>query len=97
MAPAQTELQDAINTIKFQKGICPIYQNVNALQTIDPIKIKENLIKQLTSPVLWMQIMESMVKDSLTQVIEVGPGKVLQGLFKKIDRTIETSSADLKF
>jgi [acyl-carrier-protein] S-malonyltransferase len=85
MKPAKEELEIAINETTFNKGLYPIYQNVNASAVTSPDKIKENLIKQLTAPVKWTQIMENMVKDGITEVVEVGPGKVLQGLFKKID------------
>ena len=95
MKPAKEELEVAINETTFNKGLYPIYQNVNASAVTSPDKIKENLIKQLTAPVKWTQIMENMVKDGITEVVEVGPGKVLQGLFKKIDRKITTSSASL--
>ena len=95
MKPAKEELEIAINEMTFKKGLYPIYQNVNASAVTSPDKIKENLIKQLTAPVKWTQIMENMVKDGITEVVEVGPGKVLQGLFKKIDRKITTSSASL--
>ena len=76
--------------------MCPVYQNVNAQATINLEKIKENLIKQLTGPVMWTQTMQNMIKNGLTEVVEVGPGKVLQGLFKKVDRNISTSSAGLE-
>ena len=95
MKPAKEELEIAINETTFNKGLYPIYQNVNASAVTSPDKIKENLIKQLTAPVKWTQIMENMLKDGITEVVEVGPGKVLQGLFKKIDRKITTSSASL--
>ena len=95
MKPAKEELEIAINETTFNKGLYPIYQNVNASAVKSPDKIKENLIKQLTAPVKWTQIMENMAKDGITEVVEVGPGKVLQGLFKKIDRKITTSSASL--
>ena len=95
MKPAKEELEIAINETTFKKGLYPIYQNVNASAITSPKKIKENLIKQLTAPVKWTQIMENMLKDGVTEVVEVGPGKVLQGLFKKVDRSIYTSSASL--
>ena len=95
MKPAKEELEIAINETTFKKGLYPIYQNVNASAVSSPDKIKENLIKQLTAPVKWTQIMENMLKDGVTEVVEVGPGKVLQGLFKKVDRSIKTSSASL--
>ena len=95
MEPARVELEQAIDSTKISKGICPIYQNVNASQITDIEKIKENLKMQLTSSVLWTQTMEKMISDGVGSVVEVGPGKVLQGLFKKIDRTIVTESATL--
>ena len=95
MEPAKSELENAINSTKFNKPICPIFQNVCAQAVVDPKEIKQNLIEQLTSPVKWTQTMINIVKEKDVEVIEVGPGKVLQGLFKKIDRSINTSSATL--
>ncbi len=95
MESAREELKDAIDNTVFKKGICPIYQNVTANATEDLQIIKENLKKQLTASVLWTQTMQQMVNDGLKCVTEVGPGKVLQGLFKKIDRKIYTESAAL--
>jgi [acyl-carrier-protein] S-malonyltransferase len=95
MQPASAELKAAIDTTSINAPICPIYQNVTAKGVTNPAEIKENLIAQLTAPVRWTQTMEQMIADGATSVIEVGPGKVLQGLFKKIDRTFETSSAEL--
>ena len=95
MKPAKSELENAINSTEFNKPICPIFQNVCAQAVVDPKEIKQNLIEQLTSPVKWTQTMLNIVKDKDLEVIEVGPGKVLQGLFKKIDRSINTSSATL--
>ena len=95
MEPAKSELENAINGTEFHKPICPIFQNVCALAVVDPKEIKQNLIEQLTSPVKWTQTMLNIVKEKDVEVIEVGPGKVLQGLFKKIDRSINTSSATL--
>ena len=95
MEPARSELEKAINETTFSKGICPIYQNTTAIQITNPNEIKENLKKQLTNSVLWTQTMEQMITDGLKTVTEVGPGKVLQGLFKKVDRNIETQSATL--
>lgn len=95
MEPARAELEKAINDTDFSAGICPIYQNVTAKATTNPNKIKENLKKQLTYPVLWTQTMQQMILDGLTKVTEVGPGKVLQGLFKKIDKELPTESANL--
>jgi len=93
MEPARIELANAIEATPFKNGNCPIYQNVTAKAESDPDKIKSNLIKQLTASVKWTQTMEQMQSDGLSKVIEVGPGKVLQGLFKKVDRSIPTSSA----
>ena len=95
MKPAKNELENAINSTEFNKPICPIFQNVCAMAVVDPKEIKQNLIEQLTSPVKWTQTMLNIVKEKDVEVIEVGPGKVLQGLFKKIDRSINTSSAAL--
>ena len=95
MESARLELKTIIDNTNFKQGICPIYQNVNALPEEEPQIIKENIIKQLTAPVLWTQTMELMIKNNVTNIIEVGPGKVLQGLFKKIDRSVVTESANL--
>ena len=95
MSSAREELDQAINSTKFLQGICPIYQNVIAKAITNPDEIKENLIKQLTAPVLWTQTMRKMIEEGLTSVTEVGPGRVLQGLFKKVDRQISTESAIL--
>ena len=95
MEPARAELEKAISKTKFNNPICPVYQNVNAEATIDPEKIQQNLIAQLTAPVRWTQTMKNMLQTGDIEIIEVGPGKVLQGLFKKVDRTISTSSATL--
>ena len=94
MEPARAELAEAIATTEFQVPICPVYQNVNARPTTDPQEIKTLLIQQLTAPVRWTQTMENMLADGCTEVIEVGPGKVLQGLFKKVNRELATSSAE---
>lgn len=93
MESARIELADAINSTSFKNGICPIYQNVDAAAVTDPEKIKQNLISQLTSPVRWAQIMQNQISDGALTFIEVGPGTVLQGLVKKIDRTLEARSA----
>ncbi|MFQ3336835.1 MAG: [acyl-carrier-protein] S-malonyltransferase [Flavobacteriales bacterium] len=95
MAPAKDELQAGIEKAIFNKPDCPIYQNVTAVAETDPEKIKENLINQLTGAVKWTQTMNSMIADSAAEVIEVGPGKVLQGLFKKVDRQFATSSLEV--
>ena len=95
MEPAQIELAAAIKSTPFKEGDCPIYQNVTAKAETNPEEIKSNLIKQLTASVKWTQTMQQMQEDGLTSVIEVGPGKVLQGLFKKMDRALETESAQI--
>jgi len=95
MEPARAELEQAIDETNFNKGICPIYQNVTATPMTDSKEIKENLKNQLTASVLWTQTMHQMIADGLTSVTEVGPGKVLQALFKKVDRQLETKSAIL--
>jgi len=94
MEPARAELESAIDSTEFNPGICPVYQNVTASATSNSDEIKENLKKQLTASVMWTQTMQAMHADGLTSVTEVGPGKVLQGLFKKIDRKIHTESAN---
>ena len=94
MESARIELENAIESTKFLDGICPIYQNVAASEVTDISSIKENLKLQLTSSVLWTQTMERMISDGLKSVIEVGPGKVLQGLFRKVNRDLESSSAN---
>lgn len=93
MEPAGQELAEAINATKFNKGICPIYQNVTGQSVTDSEIIKKNLIAQLTSPVRWTQISRNMIADGATEFIEVGPGNVLQGLVKKVKRDVSTSSA----
>jgi [acyl-carrier-protein] S-malonyltransferase len=96
MEPARAELELAIDETNFSEGVCSIYQNVTATAITNPEEIKANLKKQLTSSVLWTQTMQQMIIDGLTSVTEVGPGKVLQGLFKKVDRQILTESAIYK-
>lgn len=91
MQPAHDELAKAINEANFHTPVCPVYQNVDALPHTDPTEIKNNLIAQLTAPVKWTQIIQNMVKDGLTEVVELGPGAVLQGLVKKIDSSVATS------
>ena len=93
MESAREELAKAIEATEFSTPICPIYQNVKATAVSDPSEIKKNLIEQLTAPVKWTQTMQQMIADGATSVVEVGPGKVLQGLFKKVDRAFTTSSA----
>ena len=91
MQPAQDELAKAINDAEFKEPICPVYQNVDGNPHTKPEVIKENLIRQLTSPVRWTQDVENMIKDGATEFIELGPGKVLQGLVKKINPEVEVS------
>ncbi|MDA3942020.1 MAG: ACP S-malonyltransferase [Bacteroidetes bacterium] len=93
MEPARLELAEAIASTRFSRGICPIYQNVTGQSVTDPEIIKTNLIAQLTAPVRWTHIMNNMIANGAKTVIEVGPGMVLQGLFKKADRNIVTMSA----
>ena len=95
MEPAREELASAIESTLFNTPICPVYQNVTANGVINPIEIQKNLVLQLTAPVKWTQTMNQMIADGATEVIEVGPGKVLQGLFKKVDRSFPCSSAEL--
>jgi [acyl-carrier-protein] S-malonyltransferase len=95
MEPAAVELAEAINSTKFLRGTCPIYQNVTGQSVVDPEIIKKNLIAQLTSPVRWTRTMQNMLADGAKKIIEVGPGNVLQGLFKKVDRKIVTESASI--
>lgn len=95
MEPAREELAAAIEATEFSTPICPVYQNVTASAISDPTEIKQNLMAQLTAPVRWTQTMNQMIADGATEVIEVGPGKVLQGLFKKVDRAFPCSSAEI--
>lgn len=91
MEPARVELEEAINGTNFNQPICPVYQNVTAMPSTDITVIKENLIKQLTAPVRWTQTVQNMVQGGATLFIESGPGKVLQGLVKKIHREAEVA------
>jgi [acyl-carrier-protein] S-malonyltransferase len=92
MEPAREELAAAIESTTFRKPICPVYQNVNGLPSVEVEEIKRNLIAQLTAPVRWSQSVNKMVNDGATTFIECGPGKVLQGLVKKIAPSVETLS-----
>ena len=92
MEDAKQELEDAIKNTVFNKPICPVYQNVSAEAVSDETKIKENLISQLTSPVKWTQSVEKIIQDGGNNFIEIGPGKVLQGLVRKINSNVEASS-----
>lgn len=95
MEPAREELAAAIEATTFKNPICPVYQNVVAKAVSDPIEIQKNLVAQLTAPVKWTQSMNQMIADGATEVIEVGPGNVLQGLFKKVDRQFPCSRASI--
>ncbi|UZH56191.1 ACP S-malonyltransferase [Salinimicrobium tongyeongense] len=95
MEPAREELAAAIEETEFHQPVCPIYQNVSTFAVTDRSQIKKNLIFQLTAPVKWTQSVQNMIKDGATEFIEVGPGKVLQGLVKKIDRTAQVRSAEI--
>lgn len=92
MEPAREELADAIANTKFSNPVCPVYQNVNAMPSVDVTTIKKNLIAQLTAPVRWTQSVQQMTRDGATTFIECGPGKVLQGLVKKISPAAEALS-----
>lgn len=91
MEPAREELAAAIKATNFNTPSCPVYQNVNAQPVSDPETIKENLIDQLTAPVKWTQTAQNMIKDGASLFTEIGPGKVLQGLIKKVDRQAQTA------
>lgn len=91
MQPAQEELAEAIAAAEFKTPVCPVYQNVDGKPHTDPEEIKENLIKQLTAPVRWTYDVQAMIEDGADEFVELGPGSVLQGLVKKIDRNVATS------
>lgn len=91
MAPAQEELAQAIDRAVFNTPVCPVYQNVDGKPHTDPEEIKANLIKQLTAPVRWTQDVQAMIADGAAEFVELGPGNVLQGLVRKIDRSVATS------
>jgi [acyl-carrier-protein] S-malonyltransferase len=92
MEPAREELAKAIESTPFHTPKCPVYQNVTTTAVSDPEEIKINLIKQLTAPVKWTQTMRQMLADGATDFTEVGPGKVLQGLLRKVDRQVTADS-----
>lgn len=94
MEPAKVELAAAIEDALFSKPICPVYQNVSTIAEIDPVKIKSNLVKQLTAPVKWTQSVQNIIADGATEFVEVGPGKVLQGLVIKINKEITAKSIE---
>ena len=91
MEPARAELAEAINSTHFSTPVCPVYQNVTAGAVSDPEVIKKNLIAQLTAPVRWTQTVKNMIADGCTSFTEIGPGQVLQGLVKKVDRAMTTA------
>lgn len=93
MQPAQERLASAIENTKFRKATIPVYQNITTTAITDPDQIKANLIAQLTGPVKWTQSVQNMIKDGATNFVEVGPGKTLQGLIKKIDSEVTSASA----
>lgn len=95
MESARAELQTAIENTDIQSPVCPIYQNIDAKPYADPSAIKQNLIAQLTGAVRWTQTVQHMLADGATSFTEVGPGNVLQGLVKKVDREVETASASI--
>ncbi len=94
MEPARAELAEAINSTNFSTPVCPVYQNVNASPVSDPEVIKSNLIAQLTAPVRWTQTVKNMIADGCDSFTEVGPGQVLQGLVKKVDRSVTTAGVN---
>ncbi|TYQ00394.1 [acyl-carrier-protein] S-malonyltransferase [Tenacibaculum adriaticum] len=96
MEPAREELAAAIEATTFNEPTCPVYQNVTASAVTNPEEIKKNLMIQLTAPVRWTQSIQQMIADGGTEFIEVGPGKVLQGLMRKIDRNVTASGASLE-
>lgn len=93
MQPAQERLAAAIELTKFRKATIPVYQNITTTAITNPEEIKQNLIAQLTGPVKWTQSVQNMIKDGATNFVEVGPGKTLQGLIKKIDGSVDVASA----
>ncbi|ALR31812.1 ACP S-malonyltransferase [Chryseobacterium sp. IHB B 17019] len=93
MQPAQERLAAAIEQTKFRNATIPVYQNITTTAVTDPDEIKQNLIAQLTGPVKWTQSVQNMIKDGATNFLEVGPGKTLQGLIKKIDGSVDVASA----
>ncbi len=95
MEPARQELEEAIGNTRFSRPVCPVFQNVNAGPSVDPDTIKANLVAQLTSPVRWTQTIRNMIDAGARSFIEVGPGTVLQGLIRKVDKDIEATSASL--
>ena len=95
MEPAKSELANAIDATNFSTPMCPIYQNTNARAVTDPFEIQKNLIAQLTAPVKWTQSINEMISDGVTDFIEVGPGKILQGLVRKISSDVAVFGAEV--
>src|SRR5690606_657994 len=95
MEPAREELAEAIAQSTFAQPNCPVYQNATATSVSDPAEIQTNLVAQLTAPVKWTQSVEQMIADGASEFVESGPGKVLQGLIKKISRSANVSSFEL--
>ena len=95
MEPAKSELANAIDATNFSTPMCPIYQNTNARAVTDPFEIQKNLIAQLTAPVKWTQSINEMISDGVTDFIEVGPGKILQGLVRKISSDVAAFGAEI--
>ena len=95
MEPAKSELANAIDATNFSTPMCPIYQNTNARAVTDPFEIQKNLIAQLTAPVKWTQSINEMISDGVTDFIEVGPGKILQGLVRKISSDVAVFGAEI--
>jgi [acyl-carrier-protein] S-malonyltransferase len=93
MEPARAELEKAIDEALFSRPMCAVYQNVTGRPTLDPEQIRANVKKQLTSPVRWTQTVQNMLRDGADIFYEVGPGTVLQGLIKKVDRNVTAESA----
>ncbi|MDX1700998.1 MAG: ACP S-malonyltransferase, partial [Melioribacteraceae bacterium] len=94
MEPATEVLRESLNKTNFQVPVCPVYTNVSAEPVEDPIEIKEKLLEQLTSPVRWEEIIKNMERDGFTELVEIGPGKVLQGLAKRISKELTVKSID---
>jgi [acyl-carrier-protein] S-malonyltransferase len=92
MQPAQDELEKAIAATPFSRPICPVYQNVHALPVTDPELIRQNLVAQLTAPVRWTQLIENMVSNGITEMVEVGSSAVLRGMIRKINKEVATSA-----
>ena len=93
MESAKKNLETAVSQIEFRKPICPVYQNVNAIRENNPTRIKKNIISQLVKPVMWYQTIQNMINDGANSFVEVGPGNVLTGLNKRINRNISSSKA----